>query len=402
MRAPSSLARTRIVVVGMNDRAFATLARLFMGPHWQDCELVGSGEPDMAIVDLDTPQPEVTWTSFRSRYPAIPTLVMSLRPQSREGARAIFKPVNEEALRKAITELKRDVVTGSLQRRRLQDAAEPAAAPSPETRSRKGSRLPATFEPIAQRAADDAPARSTGTAAAALDPEFDERHCGTGADVDLRSQHALENVIYDPARFFQGMLERAIAHVGKTGQPLAIDGLPAPFVIVPGARPRVDTHLRDAVLRSVCILPLRRGSLRIRPAVRAAQPSDASLPAAESVLWQVALWTARGRLRRGVSPVVATWLHHWPNFTRLVETPHAMRIAALLTAGPRTPEEICRDLRVAQRHVFSLLSAAAATGNLKAAGAAIVQPAAESTGAATPSRGVLARILGRLAAHLAS
>ena len=402
MRASASLARTRIAVIGMNDRAFATLARLFMGPHWRDCELVGSGEPDMAIVDLDTPQPEVTWTSFRARHPAIPALVMSLRPQERDGARAIFKPVSEEALRKAVTELKRDIVTGNLQRRKSQDDSMPAAETPREAAAGKRSRLPSTFEPIAQRSADDAPARSTGTAAAALDPEFDERHCGTGADVDLRSPAGLESATYDPARFFQGMFEQAIAHVGKTGQPLAIDGLPAPFVIVPGARARVDTHLRDAVLRSACILPLKRGALRLRAAARTAHPSDASLPTAEAVLWQVALWTARGRLRRDLSPVVAAWLDHWPNFTRLVETPHAMRVAAVLTSGARTPEEVCRDLRIAQRHVFSLLSAAAATGNLRTAGPVPAPAIAGSTKAATPSRGVLARILGRLAAHLAS
>ncbi|MFO1303575.1 MAG: hypothetical protein U1F54_07570 [Burkholderiales bacterium] len=399
MRSPASLARTRIVVIGMNDRAFATLARLFMGPHWRDCELIGSGEPDMAIVDLDTPQPDVTWASFRARHPTLPTLVMSLRPQSREGARAIFKPVGEEALRKVITELKRDIVTGNLQRRKAHDDAAPAEAVPQKTAARP-SRLPSTFAPIAQRPADEAPARSTGSAAAALDPEFDERHCGTAADVDLRSPDGLEGASYDPSRFFQGMFEQAISHVVKTGQPLAIDGLPAPFVIVPGARPRIDTHLRDAVLRSVCILPLKRGALRLRAAARTPEASDASLPTAESVLWQVALWTARGRLRRDVSPIVSAWLDHWPNFTRLVETPHAMRIAAVLASGARTPEEVCRDLRVAQRHVFSVLSAAAATGNLRAAGPVPLQAIPESTKAATPSRGVLARILGRLAAHL--
>jgi len=172
---------------------------------------------------------------------------------------------------------------------------------------------------------------------------------------------------------------------------VTIRGLPATFTIIPGPVPAIATPLKDSVLRSLCVLTMKPGSLRVELAPAVDQ--DAALVRADVVLWQVALWTARGRLRRGIGLDAPQRLVRWPDFTRQVETPHAMRLTAVLTAGARTPRELATTLGIPQRYVFSLLSAAASVGLLERRSAPAAPPAPK---AAPPARGLLSRILGRL------
>lgn len=50
-----------------------------------------------------------------------------------------------------------------------------------------------------------------------------------------------------------------------------------------------------------------------------------------SCLWQVALWTANGRLVHPLNPNTVFRLKSWPNLTRLTPLPEAMRLSAFLT-----------------------------------------------------------------------
>ena len=52
----------------------------------------------------------------------------------------------------------------------------------------------------------------------------------------------------------------------------------------------------------------------------------------------------------------------WPNFTRLLVTPHAMRISALLIQGPRTLSNVAEVLNIKPQYVFVFISSACALG----------------------------------------
>ncbi|MCK5353649.1 MAG: hypothetical protein KAJ63_00915, partial [Methyloprofundus sp.] len=81
-------------------------------------------------------------------------------------------------------------------------------------------------------------------------------------------------------------------------------------------------------------------------------------------LWKLACWTSKGRYPIALDLSVPVFLKQWPNFTRLVVTPHAMRISALLVASPRSIEETIRILKIKPQYVFIFVSAAYATGVL--------------------------------------
>ena len=50
-----------------------------------------------------------------------------------------------------------------------------------------------------------------------------------------------------------------------------------------------------------------------------------------SSMWQIALWTANGRLVNPLNPDTVFHLKSWPNLTRLAPLPEAMRLSAFLT-----------------------------------------------------------------------
>jgi hypothetical protein len=122
--------------------------------------------------------------------------------------------------------------------------------------------------------------------------------------------------------------------------------------------------------------------------------------AADEVLWEVALRTSRGRLPAGVPVEQPVRLLRWPNFTRLMESPGAMRIAALMVRAPISLEDVARRLSIEPGAVFSFFAAAQTLGLIEGSPAseapllAVEQSPRRGGGA---KRGLIARLMQRLA-----
>lgn len=376
---------THVAMFNVPERMSAQLEILFRSPGWEHFSLLTAGKPHVAVVDLDASDPERVWREYRKRYPDTPGVILSGRQQEREGAVWIAKPVSPAALRKAITRARQAVAP-----------ARPAAA--------------APVKAVASRPREEV---STRAAASALDAELEDRCCGDAPDIDPGNPEDVARATYCMAGCFQATVRHCFALVLKDGVPRAIDGLPAPFVV---HRAGVDTSMSDNVLRPLCIVPLREDLVRVRE-VPGAQPTGPLQPLAP-MLWQIALWSARGRLSRDIALDVPVRLRHWPVFTRWIETPNAMRISALLVGAPYTPLDAARALGVPHRHLFPLLSAAQAVGLLESLPGHASAPRVreerrggldrreQAAGGAGPDRrglperrGILRRILSRLAGH---
>jgi hypothetical protein len=81
----------------------------------------------------------------------------------------------------------------------------------------------------------------------------------------------------------------------------------------------------------------------------------------DAFLWKLACWTSKGCYPQAIDFNKPVFLKNWPNFTRLLITPHAMRIAALLIRGPRTMMNIAKMLDIKPQYVFMFVSAAHAS-----------------------------------------
>ncbi len=80
------------------------------------------------------------------------------------------------------------------------------------------------------------------------------------------------------------------------------------------------------------------------------------------LLWDLAQRTARGRAPVGIDLSGLFYLRCWPNFPRLPQTPHGMRIASLWVGEPRSLDDIAVSLGVKKAEVYSFYSAAVAVG----------------------------------------
>lgn len=134
--------------------------------------------------------------------------------------------------------------------------------------------------------------------------------------------------------------------------------------------------LRDpGLLRQAC--ESSSGMVTVRPLTPQDIPPRAAPQSLTSLLWQISLWTSRGRLIEGIQPDMPLQLRHWPNLTRLAPVPEAMRIAAFWVRTPVNLRLTVRMLNVAPHHVFDFLAATYAIGILdvpETGAAPVVEP----------------------------
>ena len=148
-------------------------------------------------------------------------------------------------------------------------------------------------------------------------------------------------------------------------------------------------------LRSLALIPLVRQDFRI---VVGSAREDGPWHPATPLLWELALWAARGRIPFGVPFDAPVRLLRWPNLTRLALTPDAIRIAGLWSGHPTSLLLSARALQVPQRHVFAFFSACRALDLLRLEDAPKNLPASAQPHPSreSASRGLFDRILDKL------
>jgi len=119
----------------------------------------------------------------------------------------------------------------------------------------------------------------------------------------------------------------------------------------------------------------------------------------DAFLWKVACWASKGRYPITIDVTHPVYLKHWPNFTRLLITPHALRISALLIRGPRTLANVAEVLNIKPQYVFVFISAAYAlglTGQARRESDALIAQSQPVEIKSNKNKGLLSRIMSKL------
>lgn len=95
-----------------------------------------------------------------------------------------------------------------------------------------------------------------------------------------------------------------------------------------------------------------------------------------SCMWQVAVWTANGRLAHPLNPNTLFHLRGWPNLTRLAPLPESMRLSAFLTKTTVSLNMLYKMMPLEMSDILNYIAATYLTDYL-----VITQQAAESTSA---------------------
>ena len=83
-----------------------------------------------------------------------------------------------------------------------------------------------------------------------------------------------------------------------------------------------------------------------------------------SCLWQMAIWTAQGRLAYPMTPQTVFTLKRWPNLTRLAPVPESMRLSAFLTKTSVNLNILYKVMPLEMPDILNYLAATSATGFL--------------------------------------
>lgn len=370
--------------IGMDTRKEAVFRMAFKMFTRRSYRLLEAGDerpPTLAIVDIDGPEGTLLIEQFQREYPGRHILLTSISPLPDSMFPVLQKPVRMETLFPAL------------------DLLLSKAPPSPmEKPSEKSGATVTPIRPQMEVPAPSAPSISTTatarpTAAApspplsprpvpALRPEeirrFDAQTGLLGQLQIIRRDQAAAVIVEDHHRII-----------------LRIDPVVDQVVLLTD-----DEHLRSLVRDPQARLQMRA-------------PSNHDIPAntptrhltLQSLLWQVAAWSADGRLSQHLQMNAPVQLKQWPNLTRLVMLPDALRLAAFLARSPASPALTIKVLRVAPADLFNFLAAADSLGLLRYDTAEKSENSILTTAHSAPAhaeipsakRSFLGRILARIA-----
>jgi hypothetical protein len=133
--------------------------------------------------------------------------------------------------------------------------------------------------------------------------------------------------------------------------------------IYPAAR-KVAVTAPGSILFVAGRLPIQMADVRVEIFDNSAPlpPEDEKTDHLDVLLWKLALWASRGRVPVGTDLEWPVFLKHWPNLTRLLEPPHATRIASLWAHQHFSLASSAATLGIPQRYVFAFFSGCAALG----------------------------------------
>ena len=421
-------------VLGVDERSRNLLRLFFDGPCKGACELVDHDRADVTLIDLDAYGGGKLQAQHKALYPGRPAILMSIQEQPGDERLWLSKPLNGKALMSVLTTVRETIKPRSASPKPVSKPM-PASAPLPPraSDSRGAVRASASVTTVAGRELSSQPGStpesrsraerrtadskmrqaagtasrpsssngSSGAAAEQLDETANTRYLDKGEDINPHDPGQVKRAMFSNDELLQGYLQRAIEEAERSHQTVSVKGIWRNISIDPVAR-SVCYELSMSQLRSLCIMPTQASKVTIGPAInvgrKASERDNARIShePLDAFVWQIALWTSRGRVPDTVDLRQPVFLRHWPNFTRLAITPHALRITALWVDRPTTLIRTAEILGIPQRYVFAFYTAALATG-LAGQGRRQSDALLETPKPKEPRhKGLLSRILTRL------
>ena len=343
----------RVTAVGMDERMKNALRLFFQGPCKNYCVLVEEESAEIGIIDLDAYQGQNTCNEYRNRHPNQPVILISLHETTVENGFFLRKPLNAKELVGAIKQTKQTLLPDPPQASHKETATStPAAKPTSETEVIK-------LDTHKRKEASHAP--TTHHAAMYLEEHDAKVLIGTAPDIDPTDPAQLLNAQYHPNDFLQGHFSRACKIASDSKRCVQMDTPRGPIYLLPNCE-RVLIKFSESQLRTLSVVPINDASVSIS-VMNSIYPLEQDLSSSisrDALLWKTALWASRGRVPSGTDLNTPVYLSHWPNLTRLLLFPHALRIAALWANQTYSLLDTAQTLAIPQRHVFSFYSAACA------------------------------------------
>lgn len=348
----------KVALHGMDVRSCKTIIMFLQGPCRGAAVVVADSDADVDVFDGDAPASKNLLAQHLQTERQKPTLVLSLQDVKYDGVVPVKKPVKTDDMLAALQQAKA-LLAEFAKKKTKQPVAAATARAEPEEAA----------APLKTYVLDQDERKKTSKHQTAM--RFDESsfqaYLGSVSDVDVNDPLQFAKASYDPKDYFQGYLQSAYMVCRAKGQILQLQSGWKPIMIFPHTH-EVWLDADDQQLRAFAGIKLNSGSaakMSVSPASAHTAELGGALDKFQSMdafLWKLACWTSKGRYPQMIDYTQPVYLKSWPNFTRLLITPHALRIAALLIQGPRTLPNVAEVLNIKPQYVFVFASAACALG----------------------------------------
>ncbi len=398
-----SLSPLQIALYGMDERSSKTMSMYLKGPCKGKAIIVNDQEAEVDLLDADHVQAKVLLDECQQKNPQRPLILLSLETLSISDTIYVKKPVQTADLLQALEQArlrlngkqnKRDKPSNDIDVN-TEGVTEPARVVKAAVVDEKRQ---------AAKHIDKEEIKKTAkhrTATDLTESGFSS-YIGFVEGVDFSDPQQVLTASYNPKDYFQGYVQSAIKIAADKRRALTLNSGWKALILFPETE-EVWLDADEKLLRAFAGLSIRNNPLQ-EISLLAAEPDKLDLQSKmenfwemDGFLWKLAAWTSKGRYPEAINIDQPLYLKQWPNFTRLLVTPHAMRIAALMIMSPRTALSIAEVLKIKPQYVFVFISAAHATGligQIKRQSDDLIATTSEIK--PSKRKGLLSRILGRL------
>lgn len=340
----------KILFVAMEEQQQAMFKMAFKMHSTTNYQVIGADsaadKPELVIVDADTPMGISAWHKAKTDYPKSVVVYFSKNPPSIT-APYLSKPIKFDTLFLSLRNL-------------LQGNGVWVAHP--------GANNAAHSSPAAQQMRSAAPTPAQQMVQAAMQQQQSA----------ATPQRAVEVTIprFDPRLGLLGKFRELLTQPKDTvilfnSQPILAIFPNAQRVWVP------DTN----ALQQVC--KQDNPTLVVKSIAEGSPISERANATVTSCMWQVAVWTANGRLVHPINPNTLFHLRGWPNLTRLAPLPESMRLSAFLTKTTVSLNMLYKMMPLDMKDILNYIAATYLTDYL-----VITQQAAESSTATSAQASV--------------
>ena len=330
----------KIHVTCLDERSYKVLNFFFQKYCHGRCEMASEDQAEVFLINMDSPDSEQHYARLLKHHKNIPMILMALKPRETGEHYFLRKPMIADRLL--------DIIDNIV-------AKQDSHALAEETGNSE------IVEPESSQQA------SSGHAAQLLGTKEDLSFVGATEDIELSDKHALARVQFNPDQYLLGFIVQAYQLAKKEHCTVKITGLLRTVTMFPDTS-EVYVELTDRQLQPMCVVDLnnktgliKRSDIVIEKTTREKEWSSCTkshcFQSLDLFVWKVALWTSRGRLPEEVDITRPVYIQAWPNLTRLIVTPYALKIIAFWLPEPRSLTNLVTALAIPQRYVFSLFTA---------------------------------------------
>lgn len=383
----SNKKQLRIALHGMDGRITKTMMLFLQGPCKGAANVVVNAfDADIDVFDGDSLVSKDLLEQHFLEDVQKPVIVFSLKELVREGVFFLQKPVKASEMVRVLNEVKALISERSSTAPAIETPAALAPQAAKEPQVATAARL-AAIEPQIQVPQQPQESEPDVVELKTFVSDYDERkktakhqtamrldekgfygYIGAFEDLDVNDPKQFPKAFYDPNDYYQGTVQSAFALCQAKSKMYLLESDWRPITLLPRTR-ELWLDARDNELKDFAGIKLKHKKMASKLELKPVDPNKTNLGGAlynfqsmDGFLWKLACWTSMGRYPKDIDYTKPVYLQNWPNFTRLLITPHALRIAALLIQGPRTMPSIAQTLNIKPQYVFVFISAAHAVG----------------------------------------